>query len=119
MKKITVNNEVFVSEKDYKDLLKKKAGRVSIDGNEIPFVVGGKYFFRTVTYFCTGEVERISGHFLVLKDAAVIFDTGRFTDALRSGVFSEVEPSDETMYLNINTITDAFDWSKALPKEQK
>jgi len=119
MKKITVNNEVFVAEKDYKDLAKKKAGKVMVSGEEIPFVIGGRYFFRTVTYFATGEVESIKGHFLVLKDAAVIFDTGRFADALKSGVFSEIEPSEVPMYLNINTITDAFDWSHNLPREQK
>ena len=119
MKKITINNEAYVSESDYKKLLKTKAGKTIIDGSEIPFVVGGKYFFRTVTYFCTGEVEAIKGHFLVLKTAAVIFDTGRFMDALKSGVFSEVEPVTGLFFINLNTIVDASEWGHELPNQQK
>lgn len=119
MKTIKINNENYVSEADYNALKKTKAGKTIVDGQEIPFVVGGKYFFRTVTYFATGEVESIKGHFLVLKDAAVIFDTGRFADAMKSGVFSEVEPLDNQFILNLNTIVDASVWEKALPREQK
>lgn len=119
MKKITINNEVYVSEKDYKDLEKKKVGKVTVGGQEIPFVIGGKYFFRTVTYFATGEVESIKGHFLVLKDAACIFDTGRFTDAMKSGVFNEVEPLEVPFIINLNTIVDASEWIHKLPREQK
>lgn len=119
MKTININNEKFVSEADYNKLKKAKAGKTIVDGQEIPFVVGGKYFFRTVTYFCTGEVEAIKGHFLVLKTAAVIFDTGRFMDALKSGVFSEVEPVTGSFFINLNTIVDASEWSHSLPIDQK
>ena len=119
MKTITVNNEKFVAEADYIKLKKTKAGKVIVDGSEIPFVVGGKYFFRTVTYFATGEVESIKGNFVVLKDAAVIFDTGRFMDALKGGVFNEVEPVEVPFILNLNTIVDATEWVHALPRDQK
>jgi hypothetical protein len=119
MKKITLNKEEYVSKKDYETLAKKKAGKTIVGENEIPFVIGGKYFIRTVTYFATGEVESIKGNFLVLKDASWIADTGRFRDAIMSGVLNEVEPVEVPMYLNINTITDAFDWQHELPREQK
>lgn len=119
MKTIKLNNEEYVSKADYNALAKKKAGKTVVDGQEIPFVVGGKYFFRTVTYFCTGEVEAIKGHFLVLKTAAVIFDTGRFMDALKNGVFSEVEPVTGSFFINLNTIVDASEWSHELPNQQK
>lgn len=119
MKTIKINNEEYVSKSDYNALAKKKVGKTIVGENEIPFVVGGKYFFRTVTYFATGEVESIKGHFLVLKDAAVIFDTGRFMDAMKNGVFNEVEPLETSFILNLNTIVDASEWHHALPREQK
>ena len=119
MKTIEINKEVFVAKKDYDALAKKKAGKTIVGENEIPFVVGGKYFFRTVTYFATGEVESIKGNFLVLKDAAWIADTGRFREAIRQGVLNEVEPVEVPMFIHLNTITDAFEWQHALPREQK
>lgn len=86
---------------------------------DLPFEVGGKYFFRTVTYFATGRVKEIVGKFLVLEDAAWIADTGRFRQAIMDGVLDEVEPVDVPMYLNTDVITDAFQWTKELPREQK
>ena len=86
---------------------------------DVPFQVGKAYFIRTVTYFATGRVKAIVGQFLVLEEAAWIADTGRFSDAMAKGVMSEVEPVEVTMYLNMNSITDAFDWNKPLPDKQK
>lgn len=119
MKTIILNKEEFVAKKDYDVLAKKKAGKTIVEGNEIPFLVGEKYFIRTVTYFATGRVKAIKGHFLVLEDGAWIADTGRFRQALVDGVLNEVEPIDCEMYLNINTITDAFEWVHELPRTQK
>lgn len=84
-----------------------------------PFRIGKKYFLRTVTYFATGEVTAIVGNWLVLKDGAWIADTGRFRDAIMKGMLSEVEPVDVPMYVNMNSITDAFDWIHDLPRKQK
>lgn len=119
MKTITLNKEEYVSKKDYEILARKKAGKTVVGENEIPFVVGGKYFIRTVTYFATGRVAEIKGQFLVLEDASWIADTGRFRDAIMAGVLNEVEPVEVAMYLNMNTITDAFEWKHDLPREQK
>ena len=121
MKTITLNNEQFVSKKEAEAEIKSaKSGKVRvIDGRAIPFEIGGKYFFRTVTYFCTGEVEEIKGDFLVLKDAAWVADTGRFREAIMTGVLSEVEPVEVPMFINMASITDAFVWSHSLPREQK
>jgi hypothetical protein len=124
MKNITINNEVYVSKKD-SDLeiakIKKAKGikTVTGSGKEIPFEIGGKYFFRTVTYFATGEVAEIKGDFLVLKSAAWVADTGRFREAIMQGTLNEVEPVEVPMYLNVNVITDAFVWTHKLPDTQK
>jgi hypothetical protein len=101
-----------------KTITKKSARNTTKSGN-VPFEVGKKYFFRTVTYFMTGEVADIKGNFLVIKKAAWIADTGRFSTALSTGEFEEVEPVAVTAYLNTNTVVDAFDWPFDLPNKLK
>jgi hypothetical protein len=86
---------------------------------EVPFQVGSNYFIRTVTYFSTGKVKAIVGQFLVLEDAAWIADTGRFMQAIMEGKLNEVEPVEVNMFINLNSITDAFVWKHKLPREQK
>jgi hypothetical protein len=86
---------------------------------ELPFQVGEKYFIRTVTYFVTGQVKAVVGNFLVLEDAAWIADTGRFQEAIMDGKLNEVEPVFVDVFINTQSITDAFVWKHALPREQK
>lgn len=85
----------------------------------LPFIIGKAYFFRTVTYHLTGRVKAIVGKFLVLEEAAWIADSGRFTEAIRDGKLNEVEPVFTDCIINTDAITDAFEWSKSLPREQK
>lgn len=121
MKEITIDGVKYVEKAEAsKELAAAKKGKVKVvDGKECPFVIGGKYFIRTVTYFATGEVEEIRGDFLVLKDAAWIADTGRFREAIMQGVLNEVEPVEVPMFLNMASITDAFEWRNELPRTQK
>ncbi len=86
---------------------------------DCPFKIGEAYFIRTVTYFATGRIKAIVGNFLVLDDAAWIADTGRFREAIMKGILSEVEPVEVDMFVNLNSITDAFSWKHKLPREQK
>lgn len=101
------------------DKVKEKKSLLKYDKLDLPFQVGEAYFIRTVTYFATGKVKAVTGQFLVLEDAAWIADTGRFSDALAKGVMSEVEPVNVDMFVNTASITDAFPWEHALPREQK
>ena len=116
MKTIILNKEEYVSKSDY-DTLKKSKVKV-VNGKVSPFEIGGCYFFRTVTYFATGRVVAIHGDFIELEDGAWVADTGRFQEAIMQGVLSEVEPVDVPMYVNMNTITDAFVWKTELPRKQ-
>lgn len=118
VKKLQDENEEL---KDENETLKSQLDSTDEDCNtsRVPFAVGKKYYIRTVTYHCTGKVKRITGGFLVLSDAAWIADSGRFREAIMDGVLNEVEPVDVDMFVNINSITDAFVWNHKLPREQK
>lgn len=112
-------------EKELKELevleskVSEKKSKKQYDNLDIPFQVGKAYFIRTVTYFATGQVKAIVGNFLVLEKAAWIADTGRSRQAIMDGLLNEVEPVEVDMFLNVNSITDAFVWKHELPNKQK
>jgi hypothetical protein len=76
--------------------------------SEHPYKIGAIYFIRTVTHHYTGRLNRVGPLELVLTDAAWIADDGRFSDALKSGEFSEVEPyPDGEVIIGRGAILDA------------
>ena len=81
-------------------------------------MVGGKYYFRTVTYHTVGEVKKIVGRFVYLENASWIADSGRFMNALQYGTLNEVEPVGDA-YVNLDTVVDFFPWKHSLMLEQK
>jgi len=83
-------------------------------------LVGEKIFFRTVTYHALGEVKKVVGRFVQLKNASWIADTGRFMGWIKDGVQtnSEIEPVGD-MFLNMDTVVDFFFWKHSMPKDQK
>lgn len=81
------------------------------------FEIGKAYFIRTVTYHLTGRIVAFDGEFIILKEAAWIADAGRFMQAMRDGKLNEVEPVGDAI-VNKGSITDAFPWPHALPKDQ-
>lgn len=87
--------------------------------SESPFEIGQKYFIRTVTHYYTGECVSITGKFITLDTAAWIADTGRFTQAIANGLFSEVEPIGNGLLINTDSIIDAIPVKFKLPTEQK
>ena len=107
-----------MSDECYEKLKDQLVGETVKEINNYEDMVGQKFFFRTVTYFLTGEVKKVVGRFVYLKTAAVIFDTGRFTDAIKEGKLNEVEPVGEA-FVNMDTVTDFFPWKHKLPTEQK
>ena len=56
-----------------------------------PFKIGANYFIRTVTMNHTGRLVDVGDKELVIEDAAWTADSGRLTQALEKGDFSEVE----------------------------
>lgn len=88
-----------------------------------PFEVGKSYFIRTVTYHLTGKLVEIKGDFLMFDDAAWIADSGRFNEAMKKGIdkveSAEVEPWENRVGLNINSIVDFIEYPYKLPTTQK
>ena len=82
-------------------------------------LVGVNVLIRTVTMIYTGCVDDMDAHTIVLSSAAWIADTGRFADALKTGVLSEVEPYPGVVYVARSSIVDVTYWDHDLPREQK
>lgn len=77
-----------------------------------PWVVGKKYFIRTVTMHLTGELVSVGQHELVLKNAAWIADSGRFNEAVRDvSKCKEVEPFAAPVIVGRGAIVDATEIS--------
>jgi len=84
-----------------------------------PWQIGKVYLIRTVTFIQTGRLVAVTDHELVLEDAAWIADTGRFSDALKSAEFGEVEPfPDGIVIVGRGGLIDAVQIGKA-PRSQK
>lgn len=113
MKTITISDECFTKLKD--QILADSEFK---EINALEDMVGGKFFFRTLTYHLTGKVKKIIGSILELEDAAWIADSGRFMQCIKDGVVSEVEPVGKA-FLNISAVTDFFPWVHKLPNSQK
>jgi hypothetical protein len=109
-KTIEVSDEVY-------EQIKDKLG----DSKEIfsyEDLVGGAYYFRTVTYHLIGKVRKIVGRFAYLESASWIADSGRFMNAIKDGTLNEVEPVGFA-FVNLDTVTDFFPWEHSIKLEQK
>lgn len=84
-----------------------------------PYQVGQNYFIRTVTHYYTGKIERITSKEIVMSTVAWIADTGRFSDALKTGNLSEVEPIPGEVIIGRGAVIDAIRWNFDLPTSQK
>lgn len=89
-------------------------------GGSSHWEIGKPYLIRTVTMIDTGILVAVTDQELVLTDAAWIADTGRFSDALASCQFSEVEPFPEgsKVIINRTAIIDAVRITEP-PRKQK
>jgi hypothetical protein len=84
-----------------------------------PLAVGAAVLIRTVTFYYSGRVILLTPEEIVLEDAAWIADTGRFSTALKSGTFNEVEPFVGAVSIARASVVDVTPWTHDLPKVQK
>jgi len=67
---------------------------------------GKNVLIRTVTNYYTGNVVEETEKWLKLERAAWIPDTGRFSTALATGEYSEVEPYPEAVVVMLAAVVD-------------
>ena len=85
-----------------------------------PWQLGKNYFIRTVTHHFTGRLIQVTQQELVLQDAAWIADDGRFSNAIKTGVFGEIEPfPNGNLIVGRGSVIDAFELNAELPRSQK
>ena len=92
---------------------------LDISQPEIPFEIGKSYLIRTVTLYYTGRCIKITGKFIQLEEAAWIADTGRWSEASATGLFSEVEPFANNPWVNTDVVIDAQEITYKLPTKIK
>lgn len=86
---------------------------------ESPLRVGNNVFIRTVTHHYTGQIVKLTDTEIVLVDAAWIADDGRFSNALKTGVFNDVEPYHAPVSVGRGAVCDVTDWTHKLPRDVK
>lgn len=99
--------------------IRNLCGITASESKRTPFIVGKKYFIRTVTLYYTGELKEIYADALVLEKASWIPGTGRFYDFLKNGTPNEVEPFVDPVIIPMGSIVDATEWQHKLLKDQK
>jgi hypothetical protein len=83
-----------------------------------PWVVGEVYLIRCVTHYLVGRVVGVGQQELELEDAAWVADTGRFSEALRTGKLAEVEPCPNGKWIvGRGAVVDAGPWVHGLLRE--
>ena len=112
MKTLEISNETYEKIKD--QLLDEE----KIEINDLSDLVGGNWFFRTVTYHWVGKVEKVTGKIIELSNASWVADSGRFMNAIKDGKLDEVEPVGQ-WFINFDTVVDFGNWKHLLPMEQK
>lgn len=79
------------------------------------------YLVRTVTMYYVGEFVKLEGDYLIFTKCSWIADTGRFSDAVKTASFNEVEPYPEESLVAVNrqAMLDAVEIQCKLPLSQK
>ena len=82
-----------------------------------PITIGNSVLIRTVTYFYTGRIVSVDRDEIVLKDAAWVAETGRFSNALTTGALGEVEPYPDLVSVSRGAVVDVTIWAHDLPRD--
>lgn len=84
----------------------------------LPWVVGTKYFIRSVTMHYVGECAAVYPDSVVMRGCSWVADDGRFHEAIQNGTLAEVEPYGEReVGVSRGAISDWVVWDHDLPTE--
>lgn len=113
-----MTKQIEVSDETWEKIKDQVIGDGGKEINNYQDLVGEKLFLRGVTMYHVGEVKKVIGRFVQLKNASWIPDTGRFMECIKDGTFNEVEPVGDA-FVNMDTVVDFFPWKHTLPTKQK
>ncbi len=115
MSKMNIDNMTIGELKEIRDFLK-----MPVQDNQHPYKIGENYLIRTVTMIEVGRLVAVYPQELVIEDAAWVADTGRFSNALKTGELGEIEPyPDGPVIVGRGGVIDAPLWNHPLPRVQK
>jgi len=104
-------NELTIGEA--KELLKLLLGNIQPDDSH--WEIGKIYLVRTVTMIQAGTLKKVAPSEIILENAVWVADTGRFSDSLQTGDFSEMEPFNNDVIIGRGAIVDAVQILKFKP----
>ena len=81
--------------------------------------VGNAVLIRTVTLYHVGRIVNVDEKFITLDDASWVADTGRFSNALKTGELTETELFLNPVMVAIAAIVDITSWPHPLPTATK
>jgi len=84
-----------------------------------PFIIGKAYLVRCVTHYYIGVLKSVYNTEMVFTSASWIPDTGRYSDALKTGQLSEIEPIPTELIIGRGAIVDLVEWQHTPPKDKK
>jgi hypothetical protein len=83
------------------------------------WTIGKNYLIRTVTMIQLGTLVCVTEKEIVLSNACWVADTGRFSEALKTGSLNEVEMFVSNVIVGRGAIMDATEWLNKLPTQTK
>lgn len=118
-KELDLNELSFLELRDKIKELEKQKETVE-KKQEGVWIIGEKYFIRTVTMALCGKLVQVTEQELVLESAAWVADTGRFNSFLQDGTPDEVEPfPDGKVIVGRGGLIDAAVWKHDLLRKVK
>ena len=114
MKKRTIE----ISEETYEKIKDQINYEDIFDIDSYEQLIGKKIFIRTVTYHLLGEVVKIVGKLVFMKNTVWVADSGRFMQFIKEGEINEYEEVGD-WFFNLETVIDGCEWKHELPKGQK
>jgi hypothetical protein len=88
-------------------------------GNSTSVNCGETVYIRTVTHHYIGRIIAITDTDFKLENASWVADSGRWSQALNTGLLSEVEPYPDTVCVMRGAIVDLSPWTHDTPTEVK
>jgi len=81
--------------------------------------IGKSYLLRTVTYHIVGKLIHVDDKELVFDEASWVASSGVWSNALKTGQLSEVEPFEDSVIVGRGALIDATIWKHDLPTKKK